>query len=161
MPNGASKSHADVGPGDPFRKLFTMRRKLLVKMKDYGEYVKAPDRTQGGNFAINALQFALIHDAYDNFWDRLKNLNDATVLHQLSENMANYFDKCAKIYKRSELLAYQKSSNQSLFYDSDENDVDPTDSICQTTTNANGTSNTPSALKRIKLERKKSRITKS
>ena len=107
MPKGASKSHADEGPGDPSRKLLTMRRKLMVKMKDY---VKAPDRTSGSSFATDALQFALIQDAYDNFCDGLKNINDATVLHKLSENMADYFDKCSKIYKRSELLSYQKSS---------------------------------------------------
>ena len=154
MPKEASKSHGDVGPGDPFRKLLTMRRKLLVKMKDY---VKAPDRTSGGNFATDALQFALFQDAYDNFCVGLKNINDATVLHQLSENMADYFDKCAKIYKRSELLSYQKSSNLSLFNDSDEDDVDPTDSISQTTTSASGTSNT-SVLKRIELERKKAEL---
>ena len=108
MPKRASKSHADVGPGDPSRKLLTMRHKLVKG------YVKAPDQTSGGNFATDALQFALIQDAYDNFCDGLKNINDATVLHQLSENMADYFDKCAKIYKRSELLSYQKSLNQSL-----------------------------------------------
>ena len=124
MPKGASKFHADVGPGDPSRKLLTMRRKLIVKMKDY---VKAPDRTSGGNFATDALQFALIQDAYDNFCDGLKNINDATVLHQLSENMADYFDKCAKIYTRRELLFCHKSSNQSLFNDSVEDDVDPAD----------------------------------
>ena len=155
MPKGASKSHADVGPGDPFRKLLTMRRKPLVKMK---VYVKAPDRTSGGNFATDALQFALIQDAYDNFCDGLKNINDATMLHQLSENMADYFDKCAKIYKLSELLFCHKSSNQSLFNDSDEDDVDPADSISQTTTNASGTSNTSSVLKRIELERKKAEL---
>ena len=124
-------------------------------MKDY---VKAPDRTSGGNFATDALQFALIQDAYDNFCDGLKNINDATVLHQLSENMADYFDKCAKIYKRSELLFCHKSSNQSLLNDSDEDDVDPRDSISQTTTNASGTSNTSSVLKRIELEFKKSEL---
>ena len=64
MPKGASKSRVDVGPGDPSRKLLTMRRKLMVKMQDY---VKAPDRTSGGSFAADALQFALIQDAYDNF----------------------------------------------------------------------------------------------
>ena len=152
---GASKFHADVGLGDPSRKLLTMRRKLMVKMKDY---VKAPDRTSGGNFATDALQFALIQDAYDNFCDGLKNINDATVLHQLSENMANYFNKCAKIYELSELLFYQKSSNQSLLNDSDEDEVDPTDSISQTTTNASGTSNTSFAFKRIELERKKAEL---
>ena len=40
MPKGASKSHADVDPGDPSRKLLTMRRKLMDKVTDY---VKAPD----------------------------------------------------------------------------------------------------------------------
>ena len=141
--------------GDPSRKLLTMRRKLMVKMKDF---VKAPDRTSGGNFATDALQFALIQDGYDNFCDGLKNINDATVLHQLSEDMADYFDKCAKIYKRSELLFCHKSSNQSLFNDSDEDDVDPADSISQTTTNARGTFNTSSVLKRIELERKKAEL---
>ena len=155
MPKGVSKFHADVGPVDPSRKLLTMRRKLIVKMKDY---VKAPDRTSGGNFATDALQFALIQEAYDNFCGGLKNINDATVLHQLSENTADYFDKCAKIYKRSELLFCHKSSNQSLFNDSDEDDVDPNDSISQTTTNASGTSNTSSVLKRIELERKKAEL---
>ena len=155
VPKGASKSYVDVGPGDPSRKLLTMRRKLMVKMKDF---VKAPDRTSGGNFATDALQFALIQDAYDNFRDGLKNINDATVLHQLSENMADYFDKCAKIYKRSELLFCHKSSNPSLLNDSDEDDVDPRDSISQTTTNASGTSNTSSVLKRIELERKKAEL---
>ena len=155
MPKGASKSYVDVGPGDPSRKLLTMRRKLMVKMKDF---VKAPDRTSAGNFATDALQFALIQDGYDNFCDELKNINDATVLHQLSENMADYFDKCAKIYKRSELLFCHKSSNQSLLNDSDEDDVDPADSISQTTTNASGTSNTSSVLKRIELERKKAEL---
>ena len=155
IPKGASKSYVDVGPGDPSRKLLTMRRKLMVKMKDF---VKAPDRTSGGNFATDALQCALIQDAYDNFRDGLKNINDATVLHQLSENMADYFDKCAKIYKRSELLFCHKSSNPSLLNDSDEDDVDPRDSISQTTTNASGTSNTSSVLKRIELERKKAEL---
>ena len=124
-------------------------------MKDF---VKAPDRTSGGNFATDALQFALIQDGYDNFCDGLKNINDATVLHQLSENMAYFFDKCAKIYKRSELLFCHKSSNQLLFNDSDEDNVDPADSISQTTTNASGTSNTSSVLKRIELERKKAEL---
>ena len=132
-----------------------MRRKLLVKMKDYE---KAPDRTSGGNFATDAFQFALIQDAYDYFCDGLKNINEATVLHQLSENMTDYFDKCAKIYKRSELLFCYKSSNQSLFNDSDEDDVGPADSISQITTNASGTSNTSSVLKRIELERKKAEL---
>ena len=72
--------------------------------------------------------------------------------------MADYFDKCAKIYKRSELLFCHKSSNQSLLYDSDEDDVDPADSISQTTMNASGTSNTSSVLKRIELERKKAEL---
>ena len=80
------------------------------------------------------------------------------MLHQLSENMADYFDKCAKIYKRSELLFCHKSSNPSLLNDSDEDDVDPRDSISQTTTNASGTSNTSSVLKRIELERKKAEL---
>ena len=155
MPKRASKSHADVGPGDPSQKILTMRRKLLVKMKDY---VKAPYRTSGGNFATDALLFALIQDAFDNFCDGLKNINDATALHQLSENMADYFDKCAKIYERSELLFCHKSSNQSLFNNSYEDDVDPRDSISQTTTNASGTSNTSSVLKRIELERKKAEL---
>ena len=124
-------------------------------MKDYA---KAPDRPSGGSFATDALQFALIQDSYDNFCDGLKNINDATVLHRLSKNMADYFDKCAKIYKCSELLSYQKSSNQGLFNDSNEDDVDPTDSISQTTSNASGTSNTSSVLKRIELERKKAEL---
>ena len=151
----SGQGYADVGPGDPSRKLLTMRRKLMVKMKDN---VKAPDRTSGGSFATDALRFALIQDAYNNFCDWLKNINDATVLHQLSENMANYFDKCAKIYKRSELLFCHKSSNQSLFNDSNEDDVDHANSISQTTTNASGTSNTSSAFKRIELERKKAEL---
>ena len=141
----------EASPHVTARKLLTMRRKLIVKMKDY---VKAPDRTSGGNFATDALQFALIQDAYDNFCDGLRNINDATVLHQLQENMADYFDKCAKIYKRSELFFCHKYSNQSLFNNSDEDDdVDSKDSISQTTANASGTSNTSSVLKRIELER--------
>ena len=80
------------------------------------------------------------------------------MLHQLPENMADHLDRCAKIYKRSELLFYQKSSNQSLFNDSAEDDVDPTDRISLITTNASGTSNTSSVFKRIELEHKKAEL---
>ena len=56
------------------------------------------------------------------------------------------------------MLFCHKSSNPSLLNDSDEDDVDPRDSISQTTTNASGTSNTSSVLKRIELELKKAEL---
>ena len=90
--------NASVGPGDMSRKLLTMRRKLLLKMKDF---LTSPMRKSESNFDIDALEFAYIKENYDKFCEGINSLKNYELEDQLTENVSAQYDKCFKLFQQS------------------------------------------------------------
>ena len=84
---------SNMGPGDPSRKLLTMRRKLMLNMK---QFVTLQERQSGSSqFESDLLHFESIRDAYDKFRDGLNDVNDSVLLKELSENVADHQSCCS------------------------------------------------------------------
>ena len=70
IPGRVSLFNASMGPGDSARKLLTMRRNLLSRMK---ELITSPDRKRNDNFDINAMQCEFIQELHDKFCEGVDN----------------------------------------------------------------------------------------
>ena len=91
---GSSKGIASVlmGPGDLSRKLLTMRRKLVLNMK---QFLALPERRSGNTpFKSDLLHFESIRVGYKKFRDCLNELNKSEALKQLIVNVANSSESC-------------------------------------------------------------------
>ena len=143
--------NASVGPGDSARKLLTMRRKLLLRMK---EFISSSDQGSNKNFELDALQFGFVQELHDKFCEGVDVLKDSELENQLMENISEQYGKCYKLFQRSELRFNQKFSKQMQLDKLVDDTIDPSDSASQVT-KASVTSSTSLVLKRIELERKK------
>ena len=111
-------------------------------------------RKSGSNFDIDALEFAFIKENYDKFCEGINSLKSYELEDQLTENVSAQYDKCFKLFQQSELRFKKQFNEQTQLDVSDDDLIDPSDSASQVT-KTSLTSNTSSALRRIKLERKK------
>ena len=146
--------NAVAGPSDLFRKLLTVRRKLLLNMK---QFLTLPERKFGSTqFESDLLHFQNIREAYERFCEKLKGIDDSNRLKELSENMSNQYEACVKLFESCELRFNQQFGEHTLLNVCDgESEIEPADSTSQVTDRSSITSDTSSVLKRIELERKK------
>ena len=157
---GSSNGSASVSvePGDLSRKLLTMRRKLVLNMK---QFLTLPERRFGNTpFESDLLHFESIREGYEKFRDGLNELKDSEALKQLIENVADSYESCVKLFKQCESrfnkpLAHETISDD---LDGDDDELEPCDSASQITSHRSVTSATSSVLKRIELERKKAEL---
>ena len=99
---GSSNGSASVlvGPGDLSRKLLTMRRKLVLNMK---QFLTLPERRFGNTpFESDLLHFESIREGYEKFRDGFNELKDSEALKQLIENVADSYESCVKLFKQCE-----------------------------------------------------------
>ena len=152
-----SSVNAVAGPSDLFRKLLTVRRKLLLNMK---QFLTLPERKFGSTqFESDLLHFQNIREAYERFCEKLKGIDDSNRLKELSENMSNQFEACVKLFESCELRFNQQFGEHTLLNVCDgESEIEPADSASQVTDRSSITSDTSSVLKRIELERKKAEL---
>ena len=152
-----SSVNALAGPSDLFRKLLTVRRKLLLNMK---QFLTLPERKFGSTqFESDLLHFQNIREAYERFCEKLKGIDDSNRLKELSENMSNQYEACVKLFESCELRFNQQFGEHTLLNVCDgESEIEPADSASQVTDRSSITSDTSSVLKRIELERKKAEL---
>ena len=152
-----SSVNAVAGPSDLFRKLLTVRRKLLLNMK---QFLTLPERKFGSTqFESDLLHFQNIREAYERFCEKLKGIDDSNRLKELSENMSNQYEACVKLFESCELRFNQQFGEHTLLNVCDgESEIEPADSASQVTDRSSITSDTSSVLKRIELERKKAEL---
>ena len=141
-PGRAPMFNASVGPGYMSRELLTMRRKLLLKVKD---------------FDIDALEFACIQKNYDKFCEGINSLKKYELKDRRTENVSAQYDKCCKLFQQSELRFNKRYNEQTRLEMSDDDSIDPSDSASQVT-KTSLTSNTSSTLRHIELELKKAEL---
>ena len=152
-----SSVNAVAGPSDLIRKLLTVRRKLLLNMK---QFLTLPERKFGSTqFESDLLHFQNIREAYERFCEKLKGIDDSNRLKELSENMSNQYEACVKLFESCELRFNQQFGEHTLLSVCDgESEIEPADSASQVTDRSSITSDTSSVLKRIELERKKAEL---
>ena len=156
---GSSNGSASVsvGPGDLSRKLLTMRRKLVLNMK---QFLTLPERRFGNTpFESDLLQES-IREGYEKFSDNFNELNDLEALKQLIENVADSYESCVKLFKQCESRFNKPFAHKTISDDlgGDDDELEPCDSASQITSHRSVTSATSSVLKRIELERKKAEL---
>ena len=157
---GSSNGSASVsvGPGDLSRKLLTMRRKLVLNMK---QFLTLPERRFGNTqFESDLLHFESIREGYKKFRDGLNELKDSEALKQLIENVADSYESCVKLFKQCESRFNKPLAHETISDDlgGDDDELEPCDSASQITSHRSVTSATSSVLKRIELERKKAEL---
>ena len=157
---GSSNGSASVsvGPGDLSRKLLTMRRKLVLNMK---QFLTLPKRRFGNTpFESDLLHFVSIREGYEKFRDGLNELKDSEALKQLIENVADSYESCVKLFKQCESRFNKPLAHETILDDlgGDDDELEPCDSASQITSHRSVTSATSSVLKRIELERKKAEL---
>jgi len=139
-----------VDPGNLARKLLTMRPKLLLNMK---QFLASPERKSSNQLDIDMLCFASLREAYESFYEGLKALTDQVLLKQLSKNITEQYEMCAKAFKQCE-LRFDRHSGELLSLDCEEDEVEPTDSTSQVSKQRSVMSSSSAVMRRIELERK-------
>ena len=157
---GSSNGSASVlvGSGDLSRKLLTMRRKLVLNMK---QFLTLPERRFGNTpFESDLLHFESIREGYEKFRDGLNELKDSKASKQLIENVADSYESCVKLFKQCESRFNKSVAHETISDDlgGDDDELEPCDSASQITSHRSVTSATSSVLKRIELERKKAEL---
>ena len=157
---GSSNGSASisVGPGDLSRKLLTMRRKLVLNMK---QFLTLPERRFGNTpFESDLLHIESIREDYEKFCDGLSELKDSEALKQLIENVADSYESCVKLFKQCESRFNKPLAHGTISDDlgGDDDELEPCDCASQITSHRSVTSATSSVLKRIELERKKAEL---
>ena len=155
---GSSNGSASVLVGpvrDLSRKLLTMRRKLVLNMK---QFLTLPERRFGNTpFESDLLHFESKREGYEKFRDGLNELKDSEALKQLIENVADSYESCAKLFKQCKSRFNKPLAHETISDDlgGDDDELELCDSASQITSHRSVMSATSSILKRIELERKK------
>ena len=141
------------------RKLLTMHRKLMVYIKrSHRALLKCKIKAQ---LDQESSKIFAITRAHDNFICAIKGLKDDDLLEALSSDVTECLQKFSDLYHECRLRICDKSEDKICevsHTNEEETNSEPCDSVSQVDSRYSATSNKPSVVKRIELQKKRAEL---